>query len=76
MSKKAPSPVAICPFYKDTGKQMIYCEGLEPDSSIHLAYGRVERRKDHEIKYCKSWNYENCFVAKMHLDRYEHEEPE
>ena len=74
MSKKAPSPVAICPFYKDTGKQMIYCEGLEANSSIHNAFAIPERRRQYELEYCKTWQYESCDIAKMHIERYKAKE--
>ena len=77
MSKHAPSPVAICPFYKDTEKQRVHCEGLEANCSLHVAFATPEQRRAFELGHCKSWDYETaCPLAKMHNERYEHEEPE
>ena len=74
MSNHAPSPVAICPFYKDTDRQKVFCEGLEPNCSIHITFATPEQRKQFERSHCKTWDYEACTLAVMHSKRYEHEE--
>lgn len=76
MSKKAPSLLAICPYYKDEDRQKVFCEGLVPNSSIHVAFSTPEMRKEFERNYCKSWDFETCPLAWMHSIRYEQREPE
>lgn len=74
MSKRAPSLVAICPFYKDQERQKIICEGLEQGSSLHLTFATPDMRRAFEIGHCKCWDYEKCPLAEMHSKRYSEEE--
>lgn len=71
MGKRAQSLVAICPFYKSESSQVIQCEGLQPNSAIHMAFGSPADKKQYAIRLCKSWDYGECPVAQMLNARYE-----
>ncbi len=72
MSKKAPSLLAICPFYKDEDKQRIYCEGQEPCSSTIQAFATPEQKRAFALRACKTWEYaEECSTARALEGKYE-----
>ena len=74
MGKRTVSLLALCPFYKSESAQKIYCEGLFPDSAVHMAFGTPDQRRGYEKLYCKSWKYEDCPLAKAHDKRYQEAE--
>ena len=44
---------------------MIFCEGVEDDSTIHVAFATPDKRKKHEDQYCKQcWG--KCMIAEAH----------
>ena len=65
----------LCPFYKDCprGKQSIICEGVESNSTIHLAFGNKVHLSLYMDKYCCN-DYESCRVAEMLFKKYEDED--
>ena len=53
-----------CPYYKQDDQQKIRCEGVEPGSAIHLAFGQRDRLKGYKSRFCRScWG--DCLIAKM-----------
>lgn len=59
---------AQCPFYRAEERNMIYCEGVEDNSSIHNAFaGSAEKYK---TRYCCG-DWEKCRIAKMLWSKYD-----
>ena len=42
-----------CPYYKGEEKQIIFCEGVQEGSAIHLAFDTSINLKDYKNRYCK-----------------------
>ena len=62
MGRHTVSYEAQCPFYRAEERNMIYCEGVEDNSSIHNAFaGSAEKYK---TRYCCG-DWEKCRIAKM-----------
>lgn len=55
---------AMCPFYKHEDSQVIYCEGVQEGSVIHLAFANKTDSLDYKKTYCRS-NYGKCNICKM-----------
>lgn len=58
-----------CPFYKCESKQVIYCEGVDETSSIHLAFPTREKCKEYEKEFCRGY-WGKCMIADAHNRRY------
>lgn len=72
MSKRRYLLSAKCPFYQGDTPSVIYCEGLLPCSTVHLAFGdRGDMRQYREIRCCRDWRH--CPVAEMLAKKYEGE---
>lgn len=57
---------AICPFYRHEDSQVIYCDGIVPDSVIHLAFASRTDARDYKVKYCRcNKGYSECPIAKL-----------
>lgn len=65
----------LCPFYKDTpqGKQIVMCEGLEKNTSIHLAFGNKKRQFEYMEEHCCK-EFDSCRIADMLYKKYDDEE--
>ena len=53
-----------CPYYKGEEKQMIFCEGVQEGSAIHLAFDTNSNLKDYKNRFCKGC-YNRCLLAEM-----------
>jgi hypothetical protein len=51
-----------CPYYKGEEKQMIFCEGVQEGSAIHLAFDTNPNLKEYKDHFCKG-RYNKCLVA-------------
>lgn len=71
MSKRTVSAYAICPFYRSEDPQKIYCEGVTSHSSIHNVFGDAKYKKSYEQRFCCSYDYKNCKIAKALFSREE-----
>lgn len=58
---------AICPFYKHEDSQVIYCEGVQDGSVIHLAFASKTSSVDYKKNHCRCY-YEECKIFKMLKD--------
>ena len=51
-----------CPYYKCESQCVIYCEGVETNNCIHMAFASKPQRKEYEKQfYQRSW--ERCMIA-------------
>lgn len=64
MGKHKVHKDAICPFYLHEDPQVIYCEGIVPDSVIHLAFANRCDARDYKVKYCRK-NHDECLIAQL-----------
>jgi len=60
---------AICPFYKHEDSQMIYCDGVQDGSVIHLAFSNKTNALEYKKTFCRN-KCEKCKIYSM-LDREE-----
>ncbi|MGI5976171.1 MAG: hypothetical protein ACOX68_00545 [Candidatus Limivicinus sp.] len=68
MGRHFVSYEAQCPFYKAEDRNLIYCEGVEKNSSIHNAFSHsAAAYKRHYC--CGDWH--SCLIAKMLWSKYE-----
>lgn len=56
---------AICPFYNSHSDKRIRCEGFREDIVISASFTTKPERKEHYDKYCASFDYEKCPLAKI-----------
>ena len=67
MGKHMVSSDAQCPFYKGETRNVVYCEGVTEESSIHNAFpGNALVYKSNYC--CGKW--ESCIIAKMLWKKY------
>ena len=65
MAKRRVNDYVVCPYYREETPQVIFCEGVEDDSTIHVAFATPDKRKKHEDQYCKQcWC--KCMIAEAH----------
>ena len=68
MGRHFVSYEAQCPFYKAEDKNIIYCEGVKDNSSIHNAFpGSAAAYK--KAYCCDEW--ESCLIAKALWSKYD-----
>ena len=53
-----------CPYYKGEEQQMLFCEGVQEGSAIHLAFDTKPNLKDYKNLFCKGC-YNKCLIADM-----------
>lgn len=58
------SPKAICPFYKHEDSQMIYCDGIQDGSVVHLAFANRTDSLNYKNERCRK-DYKKCEIYKM-----------
>lgn len=61
-----------CPYYKGEESQMIFCEGVEDGSKLHLAFNTSNNRRDYKNRFCKGC-YNKCLIAEMLNRKYDYE---
>jgi hypothetical protein len=61
-----------CPYYKGEEKQMLFCEGVQEGSAIHLAFDTNPNLKEYKNRFCKRC-YNQCLVAGMLNRKYDYE---
>ena len=59
-----------CPFYHKDETQVIYCEGVEENTTTHLAFGSRNRCRDYKKEYC-CYAWWDCRVAHMLEEKWE-----
>ena len=64
MGKHMVNKNALCPFYRHEDSQVIYCDGIVPDSVIHLAFANKTNAKEYKARYCRDC-YRKCPISKL-----------
>ena len=72
MGKHPFGGLVRCPYYKYEGPQMIYCEGVVKDSSLHLAFSSKTQMRDYRKQMCEGC-YNKCLIAQMLNRKYDYE---
>ena len=49
---------------------MIFCEGVEDNSTIHIAFASAKRKEAYKKQYCDS-GYRDCLVSQMLERKYD-----
>ena len=70
-TKRFFSLKAVCPRYKSEDKQMIYCEGVDENTALHLAFTAKDEMKSYmKVKCRKCWG--ECMIAQMLNRKYDY----
>lgn len=75
MSKHYITKYALCPYYVQEDRQLIYCKSFREFSLIHLAFATCPDAKAYKKVYCRSCNYDKCEIYRM-LNKCEEENGE
>ena len=70
--KYVESMFAQCPYYKYERQSVIYCEGQDENSSIHMAFSSSGLKKQHEKLYCQNC-WKKCVIAMAHNLKWDYE---
>lgn len=61
-----------CPYYKFEERQMIFCEGVQDGTAIHLAFDTSPNLKDYKNRFCKRcWG--ECILAQMQNRKWDYD---
>ena len=71
--KRNVTKSVLCPFYQSDERQIIYCEGVEPDTRIHLAFSSSPQLVCYRKRFCER-EYRRCRIADMLLRKWEEDE--
>ena len=72
MAKHGYTAEIVCPYYKYEAPQVIYCEGVEDQTALHLAFARKERKREYVITRCGDC-WRKCLIAQMLNRKYDYE---
>ena len=72
MGKHAYGGLVLCPFYKYEGERLIYCEGIAPETAIHLAFKTKDKLRAYRSDYCEKC-YNKCLIAGALNRKYDYE---
>ena len=62
--KRMTAANVVCPYYKFEERQKIFCEGVEQNTAIHLAFASPPQLKDYKSRFCEC-GYTGCRIADM-----------
>ena len=68
MGRHFVSCEAQCPFYKAEDRNIIYCEGVKENSSIHNAF--AGNAAEYKKEFCCG-DWKNCLIAKALWSKYD-----
>ena len=62
---------AVCPFYLQSGRKNVMCEGITDNSAINLLFYSEEARNQHRKIFCDSQtNFKKCEIYKVLEEKY------
>ena len=71
MAKHGYTKDVVCPYYKYEAPQLIYCEGVEDKTALHLAFNTKSGKKEYMgRKCCAKWR--QCLIAQMLNRKYDY----
>jgi hypothetical protein len=59
-----------CPFFHAEEKQCIYCEGVSPDTSIHLVFISPRMKAEYRAIKCNK-DYNSCKIFQLNDKKYD-----
>lgn len=62
--------LAKCPFFIESGKKNVMCEGVTDDCSLNMIFTTEEARNLHRRIFCDA-KFENCEIHKMIAEKYQ-----
>ena len=62
--KRMTAANVVCPYYKCEERQKIFCEGVERNTAIHLAFATPPQLKEYKSRFCEG-EYGGCRIADM-----------
>lgn len=71
MAKHNFTKDVVCPYYKFEAPQMVYCEGVEEATSLHLAFADKGKMKGYMRDKC-TCNWRTCLIAQMLNRKYDY----
>lgn len=73
MPNTTESGAAKCPFYAQSGRLVICCEGLDLGETVRtvLAFVTAEARLDWQREYCNTFSYGQCPYCTRVFHKYE-----
>lgn len=72
MAKHSFTKDVVCPYYKYEAPQMVYCEGVEDNTALHLAFATKRVKKSYMDAKCRQC-WKGCMIAKMLNQKYDYE---
>ena len=75
MARNYMSSAALCPFYRYEEPVAIYCEGLEPGSTLKLFYRDGKKLDRFKARHCYG-DWKKCPIARTLWSKYEPGETE
>ena len=63
----------ICPFFKDMTSRTIRCENVF-SISVTNDFESVSLKCEHQERYCCTFNYRKCLLARMLFEKYARED--
>ena len=72
MGKHSYTKDVVCPYYKYEAQQMIYCEGVEDKTALHLAFDSKQGKKDYMKFHCREC-WKRCLIAQMLNRKYDYD---
>lgn len=64
------SSKAICPFYRHEEVSVVYCDGVQDGSVVHLAFANRSDARCYKKSFCQK-EYEHCYIYDMLIKVYE-----
>lgn len=64
--------LVLCPFYKRSGRNVIWCEGYEPGMTFHAAFSSHTKQADWKDRYCRKMCFAQCPIAKSLCEKYDY----
>ena len=55
---------AICPYYLHEDPQVIYCEGIEDNMVLHLAFANASNALWYKKEHCRK-DYYACIICQL-----------
>lgn len=66
------SKYVVCPFYHGEKSLILYCEGINEDTTLMYAFLRGADMRGYKVKYCCSMeDHKKCPLAKILYEKYE-----